>query len=259
MNNNYLSSSSLKAQARGQLLGKYRIVIFVFLLHAICIVPFTMAITALTESGSLGAVFFNSILTFLFQLFTGFFIAGEAYVYLKVACNQTPLVNDLFHCFKENSQKVIHIQAVLAAISVLSALPASIVSYFMSKSFLGILLGGAVSGSDTATGASLVLAWVVLFLSGTVIETFANLFFSQAYYLMLDFPEYTAPQLLKTSIQLMKGSKGRLFYIWISFIPLLMLAGLSFGIGFLWLFPYTQAVAANFYLDLIKKRQEPSV
>lgn len=260
MNNNYLSSSSLKAKARGQLLGKYRIVICVFLLHAICIVPFTLAITALTESGTLGAVFFNSILTFLFQLFTGFFIAGEAYVYLKAACNQTPFVSDLFHCFKEDSQKVVHIQAVLAAISVLSALPASIAGYFMSRSFLGILLGVSSKGAaeDGSFGAPLFLAWVVLFLLGTVIEIFADLLFSQVYYLMLDFPEYTAPQLLKTSVQLMKGSKGRLFYIWISFIPLLMLAGLSFGIGFLWLFPYTQAVAANFYLDLINKRGHAS-
>ena len=188
MNNYYLYSSSLKAKARGQLLGKYRIVICVFLLHAICIVPFTMTITTLTGSGSLGAVFFNSILAFLFQLFTGFFIAGEAYVYLKVACNQTPLVSDLFHCFKEDSQKVIHIQAILAAITVLSALPASIVSYFMSRSFLGILPG--VSSKDAAegvsSGAPLVLAWAVLFLLGTVIEIFADLLFSQVYFLMLD-------------------------------------------------------------------------
>lgn len=259
--NNYLSSASLKAQARGQLLGKYRIVISIFLLHLLCVVPFTLAVSTLTGTGSLGAVFINSITAFLLQIFTGFFVAGEAYVYLKVACNQTPFITDLFHCFKEDSQKVIHIQTVLAAISVLSAFPASIVGYFLSQSILGILFGVSSKGmaENASSSASLFLAWAVLYLLGIVIYVFAELFFSQVYYLMLDFPEYSAPQLLKTSVQLMKGSKCRLFYIGISFIPLLMLAGLTFGTGLLWLFPYMQAVSANFYLDLIKKRQEPSI
>lgn len=264
--NSFLSSSSLKAQARGQLLGKYRIVICIFLLHLICIVPFTLAISTLVGSGSLAAVLINSVFTFLFQLFVGFFIAGEAYVYLKVACNQTPFVGDLFHCFKSDSQKVVQIQGVLAAISVISSLPASIAGYFMSKSFLGILPGiisgsaakDASSGAYTPSGAPLFLIWAVCYLLGTVIDVFAKLLFSQAYYLMLDFPEYSVSRILKTSIQLMRGSKGRLFYIQLSFIPLLLLGALSFGIGFLWLFPYMEAVSANFYLDLINKRSHAS-
>ena len=255
--NNYLSSSSLKAQARGQLLGKYKIVVCITLLHLICTVPFLLAISALIGGGFFSMVILNSAASFLFQLFAGFFTAGEAYVYLKVACNQTPAIEDLFHCFRDDSQKVIRIQAVLAAISVISSLPAVIVSYFMSRSFLAILLN-ASSGNYGTNSALLVLAYVVFYLLGAVIDIFAKLLFSQAYYLMLDFPEYSVSRLLKTSVQLMKGSKGRLFYVELSFIPLYLLAGVSFGIGFLWLIPYMEAVLANFYLDLIKKRQEPS-
>lgn len=257
--NNYLSSSSLKAQARGQLLGKYRIVICIFLLHLICIVPFFLAVSTLIGGGFFGTVILNSVVTFLFQLFVGFFIAGEAFVYLKVACNQTPVTGDLFHCFRNDSQKVVQIQVVLAAISVISAFPATIISYFMSKSFLGILLGVPSGDTDGSAGASLFLAYVFFYLLGTAIDIFAKLLFSQVYYLMLDFPEYSAMQLLKNSILLMKGNKGRLFYIQLSFIPLLLLGALSFGIGFLWLFPYMEAVSANFYLDLINKRSRASL
>jgi uncharacterized membrane protein len=71
---------------------------------------------------------------------------------------------------------------------------------------------------------------------------------------MLDFPQYTAPELIRMSIRLMKGHKGRLFYIQLSFFPLWVLSMFSCGIGILWLLPYMEATSANFYLDLIKKR-----
>ena len=264
--NNYLSSASLKAQARGQLLGKYRAVIGIYLLHMLCTVPLMLTILSVTGANSIAAILIYCAVSFLFELFAGFFAAGEAYVYLKVACNQMPFMGDLLHCFREDASKVVHIQAVISAISIISALPAMIVSYYMSKSLLGILLG-VPSGSTADNGsagfnmevsASLFLAYTILYLLGTVITILARLLFSQVYYLMLDFPEYSAPQLLKTSVQLIKGSKGRLFYIWLSFIPLLALGMLSFGIGLLWLLPYMEAVSANFYLDLINKRGHAS-
>lgn len=56
----------------------------------------------------------------------------------------------------------------------------------------------------------------------------------------------------------MKGSKGRFFYLTVSFFPLLLLGFLSCGIAFLWLVPYMNATYAEFFLDLIKK-SEPVV
>ena len=52
---------------------------------------------------------------------------------------------------------------------------------------------------------------------------------------------------------MMKGSKGRLFYIDLTFVPLMLLCVLTCGIGLLWLMPYMQATKANFYLDLVKQ------
>lgn len=254
--NNYLSSASLKAQARGQLLGKYKMVVLIYLIHLILTVPLALAISAFIGTNSLGAIFIFCVANFLFDLFTGFFTAGEAYVYLKAACNQMPSAGDLFHCFKEDSQKVIYIQAVLAAISMASSLPALIAGHYMTLSFLG-LLSGNLSGNTGS--AALFLVYTILYLMGAAVDIFAKLLFSQAYYLMLDFPDYSPSQLLAMSVQLMKGSKGRLFYIQLSFLPLLFLGMLSFGIALLWLLPYMEAVSANFYLDLIKKKREPSI
>lgn len=254
----FLSSASLKSMARGQLLGKYGTLIGAYLLHFLCLVPVTMITSSVIGTNSIGGVFIDCIASFLISLLGGFFLAGESFIYLKVACGQIPAVSDLFHCFQGDQSKVLHIQSILAAVSILSSLPSMIVRSFLGRSMASLMLG--VPSADASANASLFLLYTVFYIAGTAITVFVRLMLSQAYYLMLDFPEYTAPQLIKMSIRLMKGHKGRLFYIQLSFFPLLMLSMFSCGIGILWLLPYMDATSANFYLDLIKKsNKEPSI
>lgn len=247
----FLSSASLKSMARGQLLGKYGTLIGAYLLHFLCVVPVTMVASSVIGTNSIGSILIYCIASFLISLLGGFFLAGESFIYLKVACGQIPAVSDLFHCFQGDQAKVIHIQSILAAASILSSLPSMIVGSFMGRSMVSLMLG--TPSADAGVNASLFLLYTVFYVAGTAVTVFVRLLLSQAYYLMLDFPEYTAPQLVKMSIRLMKGHKGRLFYIQLSFFPLLMLSMFSCGIGLLWLLPYMDATSANFYLDLIKK------
>ncbi len=253
--NQYLSSASLKSLAKGQLLGKYGTVIGAYLLHFICLIPFAMAISLFINTNSLAGTLIYCFALFIFGVFSGYFIAGESFIYLKIACNQTPFISDLFHFFREDALKIFHIQAVLTAINILCSMPALIVSNFISHSILSFDINTAATETLPVSG-SLFLIYIVLYLAGTIINFYVqSLLLSQVFYLTLDFPEYTAPELLKRSIRLMKGSKGRLLYISLSFVPLLLLGMLSFGIAFLWLLPYMEAVYANFYLDLIRKKQ----
>ena len=95
----FLSSASLKAMARGQLLGKYGTVIGAYLLHFLCIVPVTMIASRVIGTDSIGSSLVYCAASFLISLLTGFFLAGEAFIYLKIACGQIPAVSDLCHCF----------------------------------------------------------------------------------------------------------------------------------------------------------------
>jgi len=52
------------------------------------------------------------------------------------------------------------------------------------------------------------------------------------------------------SARLMKGNKGRIFYIILSFIGWMCLGMLSFGSGLLWVIPYMQQTLIQFYLDV---------
>ena len=79
--------------------------------------------------------------------------------------------------------------------------------------------------------------------------------FSQCYYLMLDFPNKTAGEILSLSLRLMRGQKGRLFCILLSFLPLLLLGWLSI-VGTIWVGPYLQMAMALFYLDIMKPAQK---
>ena len=53
------------------------------------------------------------------------------------------------------------------------------------------------------------------------------------------------------SRKLMSGNKIRLFYIFLSFVPLLLLGLLSCGIALLWVSPYMNATLAEFYMSII--------
>ncbi|MCM1107301.1 MAG: DUF975 family protein [Blautia sp.] len=69
-------------------------------------------------------------------------------------------------------------------------------------------------------------------------------------YLVIDHPELSVWNCLKNSVQAMRGHKGRLLYIWLSFLGLQLLCLLSFGLGSLWVVPYQSQTLVNFYLDI---------
>ncbi|MBQ8597426.1 MAG: DUF975 family protein [Lachnospiraceae bacterium] len=238
--NPYLSSSGLKALARGQLIGHYGTVAGAYFIHMLCITPLTFAVTSLFAANTLMNLVLSTIASFLISLVSGLFIAGEAYMYLKIACNRPVTIGDLFYGFQHENQKVITLQAVIAGISVLTSLPASAVGFLSTMN----------PENNTLNNI-----YIFLFVLGLVIDLIISLMLSQAFFLMLDFPNYTPKQLLTKSIQLMKKNKWRLFRVQISFVPLVLLGYLSCGVGLLWVQPYMMATEANFYLDLIKKKQ----
>lgn len=251
--NQYLSSASLKTMAKGQLLGKYGTAIGALVLMQLCTLPISLAISFLIGTDTVITVLIYCAAEFLLQLFTGFFHAGQSFIYLKIACREKPEIGDLFYCFKGDTSKVLHLQAVLGGVSILCSLPALILGIFTTQS-VNLTDTDAIAAGNIPINPVLFLLYVIVYLAGMIITVYVGLMLSQVYYMMLDFPAYSASQLLKMSIQLMKGNKGRLFYIRLSFIPLLLLSLLSCGIALLWIYPYMQATYANFYLDVIKKK-----
>ena len=55
---------------------------------------------------------------------------------------------------------------------------------------------------------------------------------------------------------MMKGHKGELFVLGLSFIPWILLGCITLGIAFFWVGPYMCLTYANFYEEL--KKQQPA-
>lgn len=252
--NEYSSSSALKALSKGQLFGNYGTVIGIFLIHILCTLPLNFIISPISNVSM--ELYYALVL--LVDLFSGFFIAGEALVYLKVACHERPSIGDLFYYFQgpytEKGTKVVRIQLVLSAVSVFCTMPYTYVGLALQKEMIDHLTTDPAS-MELPFNPLLFLVYAILLVAGCFIQIFVQILLSQVYYLMLDFPEYSGPELLRLAPKLIKGHKARLFYIMISFFPLTLLCAFSCGIGYLWIYPYMQTTYANFYLDLVQKRK----
>jgi uncharacterized membrane protein len=89
--------------------------------------------------------------------------------------------------------------------------------------------------------------WFLLLIIPGII---ASLRYSMAYYIMNDNPGLKPLEAIELSKKMMSGNKGRLFYLWLSFIGWFFVGVLTLGIGFLFLLPYFNATITNFYEDL---------
>jgi uncharacterized membrane protein len=183
------------------------------------------------------------LLSVVLNFFLSVFNVGFSLFCLNLACGRRVKVSDIFYGFQYQFGKSFKLAALTVLVGQLCYLPANILSYFLRQD------------------ASVTLIVTVLLLWAVCIAVYIplSLSLSQVFLLLLDFPGYTAGELIKLSIRIMRGHKRRLFYIQLSFIPLMLLGLLSFGIGNLWLTPYMNVTYTFFFLNLMQARQDPAV
>ena len=78
----------------------------------------------------------------------------------------------------------------------------------------------------------------------------ANYSYAMTDYILAERPDMAAQEAIALSKQMMNGNRWRLFCLEISFIGWHILSGLTFGIGHLWLRPYTETARAAFYREI---------
>lgn len=90
--------------------------------------------------------------------------------------------------------------------------------------------------------------WTLLLIVPGIIKALS---YSQTYYILADAQandvEMSAMEAIKTSQMIMKGHKWEFFCLQLSFLGWMILAGLTFGIGWLWLGPYLSTTKACYY------------
>lgn len=234
------NSAELKTEAKGILLGKYGTVIGAMILVELITVAISLLTSSVVSTGSLGGAIIYYMITFIVTLISALFGVGLVYLNLNIICNRTYKVSDVFYGFKAHPDKAIIVQFLITLISFACMIPALVVFviYCVNKA------------------AILIMFTSLLAVIGGIAAVIFSLWYSQVFYLILDFPEYTSLELMSVSKKIMKGHCGRLFYLQISFIPLYLLGLLSCGIGMLFIAPYASMTRAYFYMDLIQSREQ---
>lgn len=238
--NTYKSSTELKGISKEQLFGHYGTTIGALLLVGFITLVVTHIPSIFITVKSVPELIIYYLISFIISLFIGIFASGEAFLYLKLTCGQPIFIGDVFYGFRVYPDKAIILQFVFSTLTYTCLAPTVIFYYLYSMTYQAIHM----------------LLMSVFCVIGVAVIIIASLMLSQVFYLLQDFPQYSTKELMRMSCQIMKGHKGRLFYIQLSFLPLYLLGILSFCIAFLWLVPYTNAVMTNFYMDLMKNRNQ---
>ena len=95
-----------------------------------------------------------------------------------------------------------------------------------------------------------VFLWMLLLIIPGIIAGFS---YAMAPFIMAENPDMTPREALRASSDLMEGHRWELFCLRFSFIGWELLAGLTLGIGALFLNPYMNAAEMAFYKELTKE------
>lgn len=92
-----------------------------------------------------------------------------------------------------------------------------------------------------------ILLWSLLLIVPGIMAFYS---YAMAYYILADNPGMTGSEAITASKEMMRGHRGALFRLHLSFIGWYLLSFLTLGIGLLWLSPYFSAASTAFYLNL---------
>ncbi len=236
--NKYRSSAQLKALAKDKLDGKYSTVILaVALIH---LIQFLMSFTGTPVS--LFGMLIILLTSAVISTFLGVFQTGLSLLFLNIACDAPYSTGDIYYGFRNRPDRSLVVSGALVLANMVPLLPYQIFMFLYM---------------NTQETIWFILTMLSLAI-GLVIYVPVSLALSQSYFLLLDFPDYSAKQILQTSCRIMKGHKGRLFYMEASFLPLQILSSLSFGIGLLWVMPYMHMTYTLFFLDIMNPTKKDS-
>ncbi|MBE5827036.1 MAG: DUF975 family protein [Butyrivibrio sp.] len=228
------SSAELKAIAAEKSLGKYGTLIGAnIIIFAIQVLA--TGFTTVATSGNIAVIIINNIITLIVNILLGLLMSGKAYLYMNLLYSQTVSTSDIFFGLRKEPQKAVIIQAVFVLVDFLVSIPSQILLVFYQQDQSSNLLSALL---------------IALFL-GLVVNILVSLTYSQAFFLLHDFPGRSAKELLATSRRLMRGNKLRLFILNISFVPLYLLGCISLFVPLLWISVYRYASICAFYQDLV--------
>lgn len=229
------TSAELKRRARENLKGKWGLMMGANVLMVIIIyaAEFPFYIMSVFNQ-NIGTMITYMAATLLISLASVVLTAGVIKMNLNLARKQEISLGIMFSQFVNRPDRYILGGLLLLAIAMVCLLPGYICIFV---------------GAFTKQIFIIVLSFLLL-IAGLVGYIILVLQYSLVNMLFLDNPQMRVIAAFKESARVMRGNKGRMFYISLSFLGWTFLAMLSCGIGMLWVTPYMSQTSVMFYLDV---------
>lgn len=230
------TSAELKRLSREQLNGHWGLAIGVNLLMQLITTALLMPFYFLFVFSGGGMVQYVTymVATIIISAVSIVIQCGIMRIYMGFARGEEVSLGMMFSEFTRRPDRYILGYLLLFAIDFACVLPGSICMT------VGLTAGTALA---IAIGVS-------LYLAGVIVMVLVSLGLSQVFLLLIEDEELKVMEAFRKSSEMMVGSKGRLFYIDLSYIGWVLLGVLSCGIGMLWVMPYITQVSINFYREL---------
>lgn len=229
MTKSHLFRADCKAEGRNAILGHLGIAAGGCAAFLGLIIAMRVLIdSVLPEGTGVLSMVLAELLTLFVSVFAGIYEYGLTCIFMKLQYQQEAVFSDLFLGIHENQDKIVKISLVQGVLEILVMLPSLLASFY----------------AGSAAGFAAVL---VLMAAGAAATVYISVCLYPCFYILLDYPDLSAADVMKRSLRMMKGHKGEFFLLELSFLPLLLLAVLSFGIASPWVLAYIRSTKAAYY------------
>ena len=238
----------LKRIARGNLQGNFleliRAFVFCNLVVSLVEMPFSW-MTNEVQFSTQNMIYYAAIL--LITIASVVLTVGQYCLHLRIAREGKLHLMELYYPLLHDANRLIIAEAVLWVLRLIGLAPAI----------------GAIAIVYFYEEINMYLIALVLAILGCVLTVLIEVTFGMTYFALIDGEDLTIMEAFRTALKLIKGHKGRFFYLYASFAGMYFLAAITFGIGLLWVQPYVMQTTTLFYLDIkgeldevLEKRRE---
>lgn len=244
------SASELKKRAKLSLSGHYGTVVGAMVIAYAAILVVVLVAVGVLVANSFSRIMTDSpydsrgfwssmaaavVIYLIALLLVYLFLAGIRRMLYNLSTGKTCELGDMLFAFTHRPHRFLGIYLIHFFVSLLLGIPYVVVS-----------TAAAITGYIPIMLILQILMYI-LQLAGIIVY---SLYFGLTVIILTENPEKKVLACFRESAAIMRGNKGRFFYLELSFIGMMLLGIGSFGIGYLWIFPYMETTIIHFYLDL---------
>lgn len=177
-------------------------------------------------------------------------VFGLTYAFIKLKRNEEVKAFDCVNLGFSNFGRAwkITLRTALKMLLPIVLIIVSIVAIYLG---ITIYIMSASLGMETTAFLTLLIVGLILYVVAMIVTLVVSLLYTLTTCVAYDNPNMTGLEVVNESARLMRGNRGKVFLLDLSFIGWAILTVFTLGIGYLWLLPYMQVALVCFYEHLL--------